>query len=129
LALTIIQILSIDLGTDLLPAIGLGQEPPEPDTMKQPPRRSDERLLSFRVMATAYLFLGMIQAAFSLALFFVVLNQGGWKRGQEIAPRDPLYQSATGITLASVILMQIGNLVGRRSMRQSDWVPGCCEIA
>ena len=47
LALTIIQILSIDLGTDLLPAIGLGQEPPESDTLKQPPRRTDERLLSF----------------------------------------------------------------------------------
>jgi sodium/potassium-transporting ATPase subunit alpha len=119
LALTIIQILSIDLGTDFLPAIGLGQEPPEPDTLKQPPRRSDERLLSFRVMAAAYLFLGVIQAAFSLALFFVVLHQGGWKWGQELGPRDPLYRSATGITLASVILMQIGNLVGRRSIRQS----------
>jgi sodium/potassium-transporting ATPase subunit alpha len=119
LALTIIQILSIDLGTDLLPAIGLGQEPPEPDVLKLPPRRSDERLLSFRVMATAYLFLGMIQAAFSLALFFIVLRQGGWEWGQELAPGDPLYQSATGITLASVILMQIGNLVGRRSIRQS----------
>jgi sodium/potassium-transporting ATPase subunit alpha len=70
-------------------------------------------------MATAYLFLGVIQAAFSLALFFVVLHQGGWKWGQELAPGDPLYQSATGIALASVILMQIGNLVGRRSIRQS----------
>ena len=45
LALTIIQILSVDLGTDLLPAIGLGQEPPETDVLKQPPRRADERLL------------------------------------------------------------------------------------
>jgi sodium/potassium-transporting ATPase subunit alpha len=119
LALTIIQILSIDLGTDLLPAIGLGQEPPEPDTLKQPPRRPDERLLSFRVMATAYLFLGVIQAAFSIALFFIVLRRGGWEWGQELAPADPLYRSATGITLASVILMQVGNLVGRRSLRQS----------
>jgi sodium/potassium-transporting ATPase subunit alpha len=119
LALTIIQILSIDLGTDLLPAIGLGQEPPEPDTLRQPPRRSDDRLLSFRVMATAYLFLGMIQATFSLTLFFVVLNYGGWEWGQELVPSDPLYQSATGIALASIILMQIGNLIGRRSVRQS----------
>jgi len=119
LALTIIQILSIDLGTDLLPAIGLGQEPPETDALKQPPRRAEERLLSFRVMATAYLFLGMIQAGFSLALFFFVLYRGGWHWGVELAATDALYQSATGITLASVILMQIGNLVGRRSLRQS----------
>jgi len=119
LALTVIQILSIDLGTDLLPAIGLGQEPPERDTMQQPPRRLDQRLLSFRLMGTAYLFLGLIQAAFSLCLFFFVLYQGGWQWGQELAENAPLYHSATGITLATIVLMQVGNVVGRRSLRGS----------
>jgi sodium/potassium-transporting ATPase subunit alpha len=119
LALTVIQILSIDLGTDLLPAIGLGQEPPERDVMSRPPRRPNERLLSFPLMATAYLFLGPIQAAWSLFLFFVVLYQGGWRWGEELAPHDALYRVATGITLASIILMQIGNVVGRRSLRFS----------
>ncbi|HEX5363438.1 MAG TPA: cation-transporting P-type ATPase, partial [Gallionella sp.] len=47
LALTVVLILSIDLGTDLLPALGLGRVPPEHDVMKQPPRRRDERLLSW----------------------------------------------------------------------------------
>jgi sodium/potassium-transporting ATPase subunit alpha len=119
LALTVIQILSIDLGTDLLPAIGLGQEPPERDSMQRPPRRLDQRLLSFRLMATSYLFLGLIQAAFSLSLFFLVLHQGGWQWGQELAENAPLYRSATGITLATIILMQVGNVVGRRSLRGS----------
>jgi sodium/potassium-transporting ATPase subunit alpha len=119
LALTVIQILSIDLGTDLLPAIGLGQEQPEPDTMQRPPRRPDQRLLSFRLMATAYLFLGLIQAAWSLFMFFLVLVQGGWQWGQELDDSDPLYRSATGITLATIILMQIGNVIGRRSLSRS----------
>jgi sodium/potassium-transporting ATPase subunit alpha len=119
LALTVIQILSIDLGTDLLPAIGLGQEPPESDTMTRRPRRPDERLLSFRIMVTAYLFLGMIQACWSLLMFFFVLYQGGWVWGEELSSRDPLYRSATGITLATVVLMQIGNVIGRRSLRFS----------
>jgi sodium/potassium-transporting ATPase subunit alpha len=119
LALTVIQILSIDLGTDLLPAIGLGQEPPERDSMRRPPGRPEERLLSAPLMGTAYLFLGVIQAAFSLCLFFLVLHQGGWSWGQELADDDPLYRSATGITLATVILMQVGNVVGRRSLRGS----------
>ncbi len=74
LGLTVIQILSIDLGTDLLPAMGLGQETPEADTMARPP----QRLLSWPVMATAYLFLGVIQAVWSMLMFFVVLVQGGW---------------------------------------------------
>ena len=30
LALTIIQILAVDLGTDMVPALGLGAEPPDP---------------------------------------------------------------------------------------------------
>jgi len=119
LALTVIQILSIDLGTDLLPAIGLGQEPPERDAMGRPPRRLDQRLLSFRLMGTAYLFLGVIQAAFSLGLFFLVLHQGGWQWGQDLAENAPLYRSATGITLATIVLMQIGNVIGRRSLRGS----------
>ncbi|MCA9229852.1 MAG: cation-transporting P-type ATPase [Planctomycetales bacterium] len=119
LALTVIQILSIDLGTDLLPAIGLGQEPPEPDTMQRPPRRLDQRLLSLQIMATAYLFLGIIQALWSLLMFFLVLHQGGWRWGEELAENDPLYLSATGVTLSTIILMQIGNVAGRRSLTHS----------
>jgi sodium/potassium-transporting ATPase subunit alpha len=119
LALTVFQILLIDLGTDLLPAIGLGQEPPERDIMQRPPQRLDERLLSTRVMLTAYLFLGMIQAAFALGLFFLVLHQGGWRWGQTLADSAPLYHAATGITLASIMLMQVGNVIGRRSARGS----------
>jgi sodium/potassium-transporting ATPase subunit alpha len=119
LALTVLQILCIDLGTDILPAIALGQEPPEPDTMQRPPRRPQEHLLSRRLMLTAYGFLGVIQALLSLALFFAVLWQGGWKWGDQLSETARLYQSATGVTLASVVLMQIGNVIGRRSLRRS----------
>lgn len=119
LGLTVLQILTIDIGTDLLPAIGLGQEPPEHDAMQRPPRRHDQRLLSARVTLTAYLFLGVIQAGFSLFLFFLVLHQGGWQWGQVLTDSDPLYRSATGITLATIILMQVGNVIGRRSLRGS----------
>ena len=38
LPLTVMQILAVDLGTDLVPALGLGTEPPEPGTMDHPPR-------------------------------------------------------------------------------------------
>ncbi len=38
LALTVIQILTIDLGTDIIPSMALGQEPPDPEEMKRPPR-------------------------------------------------------------------------------------------
>ena len=115
LALTIIQILSIDLGTDIVPAIGLGQEKPDPDTMEQPPRDRRQRLLNWPLVIHSYLFLGVIEAGFAMFLFFWVLVQGGWSYGADLPAQDSLYRAATGITLSSIILMQIGNLYGRRS--------------
>jgi len=38
LPLTVMQVLAVDLGTDLVPALALGTERPEPGTMDQPPR-------------------------------------------------------------------------------------------
>ncbi len=46
LALNIIHSLAIDLGTDLVPAMGLGQEPPDPETMAWPPRDLHQGLLT-----------------------------------------------------------------------------------
>ncbi len=63
LPLTIIQILAVDLGTDMLPALGLGAEKPSPDIMKAPPRSRTDRLLNWPLLARAYLFLGPMQAA------------------------------------------------------------------
>jgi sodium/potassium-transporting ATPase subunit alpha len=115
LALTVIQILSIDLGTDIVPSMALGQEKPDADTMRRPPRARKGSLLNRSMIAHSYGFLGLIEAAFSIGLFFWVLDAGGWTWGQDMASDDPLYRSATGIALSSILLMQIGNLFGRRS--------------
>jgi sodium/potassium-transporting ATPase subunit alpha len=119
LALTVIQILSIDLGTDIVPSMGLGQEPPDPEEMRRPPRDRGKGLLTRPLILHSYLFLGLLEALWSLFLFFFVLVQGGWRYGQELAGADPLYRSATGIALATILLMQIGNLLGRRHARRS----------
>ncbi len=42
LPLTIMQILAVDLGTDMLPALALGTATPSPQVMQQPPRRREE---------------------------------------------------------------------------------------
>jgi sodium/potassium-transporting ATPase subunit alpha len=119
LALTVIQILSIDLGTDIIPSMGLGQEPPDAEEMERPPRPREQGLLTPALVAHSYLFLGLLEALWSLTLFFVVLTAGGWRYGMDLAADDPLYRSATGIALATILLMQIGNLAGRRFTRRS----------
>lgn len=118
LPLTIIQILAVDLGTDMLPALGLGAEKPGPDIMKAPPRRRDQRLLGGTLLARAYLFLGMMQAVAAMSAFFFVLHRGGWHSGLSLPPNDPLYLQATTACLSAIVVMQIANVFLCRSERQ-----------
>jgi len=110
LPLTIIQILAVDLGTDMLPALALGAERPDPGLMRQPPRPPHERLLSWPLLARAYLWLGPLQAAVALTVFFFVLDLGGWQYGEFLATVDPLYRQATTACLAAIVVAQMVNV-------------------
>jgi magnesium-transporting ATPase (P-type) len=124
LPLTIIQILAVDLGTDLLPALGLGAEPPDPATMRRPPRPRGEHLLTPGLLARAYGFLGMIEAAAAMAAFFFVLRGGGWHLGDMPARDDPLYLRATTAALGAVIALQVVNVFLCRHRTASILAPG-----
>jgi magnesium-transporting ATPase (P-type) len=115
LPLTIIQILAVDLGTDMLPALGLGAEAPNPEIMKRPPRSRAVRLLNWPLLARAYLFLGLMQAAAAMAAYWFVLRSGGWLAGETLAPHDPLYLEATTACLSAIVVMQIVNVFLCRS--------------
>ncbi len=119
LPLTIIQILAVDLGTDMLPALALGAEPSDKKLMQQPPRPAKERLLSWGLVARAYLWLGMLEAAASLFVFFFVLNQSGWEYGVMPGKSDPMYMQATTACLAAIVMAQIVNLFICRHPRSS----------
>jgi sodium/potassium-transporting ATPase subunit alpha len=119
LPLTIIQILAVDLGTDMLPALALGAERPDPDLMRQPPRPAHERLLSWSLLARAYLWLGMLQAGVALGGFFLVLHLAGWQYGEMLGTADPLYLQATTACLAGIVLAQMVNVFMCRHPRES----------
>ena len=110
LPLTIIQILAVDLGTDMLPALALGAEKPDPGVMQRPPRARNERLLSWGLMARAYLFLGVLEAAAAMAVYFYVLNAASWQYGAPLDRSDPLYLQATSACLATIVVMQMMNV-------------------
>jgi len=109
LPLTIIQILAVDLGTDMLPALALGAERPHAGVMRRPPRRPQERLLTWPLLARSYLWLGMLQAAAAMAAYFAVLQAGGWAWGEALAKADPLYLQATTACLAAIVVAQVVN--------------------
>ncbi len=68
LLLSVLQILALDIGTDLLPALALGAEPAEPGTMSKPPRARSARLMDARVFGRAFGFLGPVQALLSMSM-------------------------------------------------------------
>lgn len=131
LALTVLQILVIDLGTDLLPALALGMEEPEANILNHPPRKLDQHLLNKKMIVRSYLFLGLIEAVFSLTAFFYIWYSNGYglkelmSMGNLIATGNvssevmSIYIYATDMTLAMVIASQIGNVFACKSDRLS----------
>lgn len=124
LPLTVIQILAVDLGTDMLPALALGVEKPHPETMQQPPRAYGEHLLNRGLLLRAYGFLGVMEAAAALTAFFFVLNQGDWQYGTLLDRDDPLYLMATSACFAAIVVMQVVNVFICRQPRRSTFGRG-----
>jgi calcium-translocating P-type ATPase len=119
LPLTVVQILAVDLGTNMLPALALGAEAPRHDVMQRPPRARSERLLSWPLLLRAYLFLGLLEAAAAMAAFFYVLHDGEWRYGQPLAADSTLYLQATTACLSTIIVMQVMNVFLCRHPRES----------
>jgi sodium/potassium-transporting ATPase subunit alpha len=115
LPLTIMQILAVDLGTDMFPALALGAEKPSPDIMQRPPRPKNEHLLAMGVLVRGYLYLGMLEALAGMSAYFYVMYQGGWSWGQPLAFTSALYLQATTACLAGIIAAQIANALACRS--------------
>jgi magnesium-transporting ATPase (P-type) len=124
LALTPVQALSVDMGSDTLTALGLGVEQPDPQLMRLPPRPPGERLMNWPLAFRAYLFLGLIEAAGAMAAFFFVLTGAGWSYGQKLAATDPVYLQATTACLSAIIVMQIVNVYLCRSATRSLFSTG-----
>lgn len=118
LPLTVMQILAIDLGTDMVPALGLGVEPPEAGLMDRPPRRLTDRLLNRQLLIKAFLWYGLIEASLAMGAFFLTywLQQGHLS---ELANSGFLYRQATTMTLGAIIFTQIGMAMNSRKGQDS----------
>jgi hypothetical protein len=80
LALGVLQILALDIGTDILPALALGAEPPSRTVLRGPARTGG--LVDRRLLGRAFGVLGPVEAAVELGAFLTVLHLGGWSWGR-----------------------------------------------
>ena len=119
LPLVVMQVLAIDLGTDMLPAIALGTERAEPGTMGRPPRPQTERLLNRGVLARIFGWIGPLEALAAMASFFFAYWLGGWRPWEPLADSGELYRQATTMTMAGIVMAQVGAALGWRTNRRS----------
>ena len=122
LPLTVMQILAIDLGTETLPALALGREPAEPGVMIRPPRPREKGIIDRAMLARAWGWLGLVEAALVAGGFFYVLRSAGWSPGAPVGPGSPLhdtYLAATTMTFAGITACQVGTAFAARTSRAS----------
>ena len=124
LALGVRQILAIDLGTDLFPALALGSEKPERDVMQRPPRSKSQPLVDGRLLRRAFLWLGLIEAGLCFGAFFFINTgldipffQSLHTQIFSIVPHEEQHNLAITIYYAGVVMTQIGNAFACRTER------------
>jgi magnesium-transporting ATPase (P-type) len=114
------QVLAIDLGTDMLPALALGAERAEPGIMERPPRRRDDHIMSRGLLLHALFYLGLIQSGVAMLAFYLSYWSNGYaSQWLDLPSSGPLYQAATTMTLAAIVATQVGNLFAQRTERSS----------
>ncbi len=119
--MSVIQILSIDLGSDMLPGLALGSEAPEKNIMKRAPVGKDEKILDFEVFKRGYFLIGVIEASAAMFAFITFLLSHGWQYGQ-VDLGDPVFQSqAMTMTLLGAITSQLANAWTMRSWDFNIW--------
>jgi sodium/potassium-transporting ATPase subunit alpha len=130
LPLAVIQALAVDLGTDLLPALALGTEPPSHATLQQPPEPPQRPLLTPPLGIKTFLFFGLIEAAMGLAAFFGYELAQGWRPFASLDPYEASNRSAATLTFLGIVAGQVGCLFAQRdgplgarlSLRSNPWL-------
>jgi calcium-translocating P-type ATPase len=118
LALGVLQILALDIGTDLLPALALGAEAPAPHVLEQPPQRG--HLLDRPVLQRVFGVLGPTEALIEMAAFVATFVAAGWVPG-EAFPHGETLLAASGAAFTAVVLGQAANAFACRSTTWPPW--------
>lgn len=115
LALSVLQVLALDIGTDLLPALALGAERPSAGVLERPPITG--HLIDRSILRRAFGRFGPAEALVEMAAFTVGLLALGWRPG-DAAPEDRALWAASGAAFSAVVLGQMVVALACRSTRR-----------
>ena len=125
-----VHMLWINLITDSLPALALGMEPSEEDSMKQPPRSSKEGLFSGGV-GFDVIYQGILVSVITLAAYFIGhrMEAGVWE-----IRNSPDGMTMAFMTMSMAEIFQSFNMRRRRGSiftmkKQNLWLWGAAAVA
>ncbi len=116
LAIGVLQILALDIGTDTLPAVALGAQPPTAHARTDPPACG--RLLDRIVAHRAFGVLGPTEALFAMLAFVATFVAGGWRPGDSF-PEGQMLLAASGAAFSAIVFGQIATAFACRSITRS----------
>jgi magnesium-transporting ATPase (P-type) len=117
-----VQILAVDLGTDIFPSFALGLEPEEPGTSKIK-LNSKNSIMSFGGFRRI-IYLGIIMATGAVVAFLWSMLRGGWHFGESFSVDSILYLKSTTAAYAVLSMTQMANLLQARSETLSPFQLG-----
>jgi magnesium-transporting ATPase (P-type) len=112
LALGVLQVLCLDIGTDILPAVALGAEPSSPRALARP--LSGRHLVDRFLLLRALVVLGLTESFMEMIAFLTALSAAGWRPGSPF-PTGPALLSASGAAFTAVVTGQMANAFACRS--------------
>jgi len=118
LALGVLQILFLDIGTDLLPALALGAEPPTKGALSRPPE--GRHLIDATLLRRVFGVLGPAEAVLEMTAFVVALVVAGWWPGEPFPTGHGLL-AASGAAFTAVVFGQMANAFACRSASVPPW--------
>ena len=136
LPLSPFQMIAICVLTDICPALSIMLEKPEKNLLERPPRSKNDHLVDWKLLFQAFLFIGLMEAIFSHAIFFWYLHWYGnfhpsdillafdnWKdgyKGYTIAQLNEFIYTGQTICFTSLVIMQsFGNVFATRTNYRS----------
>ncbi len=117
--ITVIQILLVDLGAEVFPALALAGDEQEDDVMLKPPRSRSDILFG---KETIFYFLrsGLILGLLATLGFCIFGYLNGWHWGDQF-PNEKLYFMATTVTYATMALCEYVQAFSIRSSKKPIW--------
>ena len=118
-----IQILAVDLGTDIFPSFSLSLEPKEPGSGSKKKNNAQDGVMSWKGFRRI-IYLGVIMATGAVITFIWSMLRGGWHFGGTLSGDAALYIKSTTAAYAVLSMTQMANLLQSRSEKLSPFALG-----